>query len=642
MRALLLTTALTLSFAPLAFAQDDSPSDAIVVTATRTPTELKRLPAEATVIDADDARQRGDATLADALREAPGLDVVASGGAGQQTSLFAGGANSNHTLVLFDGLRINDPSTPGSSFDAGEDTFGDLQRIEVVLGPMSALYGSDAIGGVVNLIPRHGGPGALNARLDMSAGSFGTLAGTAGADGTLGGFRYAVTADGYATDGYDLVPKRMSTYDGEKDAASMSSLTGVFDLALSQSFSLDLLARTRRAQADFDPFVDLFPLPEQRQEDDTLQISKNDLSLARLGATWAPSQTLSLRVTYGGTDQDRVQSDDGEATDIFKGSRRFGDATLSWRPDSFSAFSDVAIVAGASSETEKVNIAQGFGFPPPSFLTSADETHRGGFVSAQGALQALTLTAAARADDYDGFGTHATARVGASYALTDGMRIYASYGDSFRAPTLYERFVSFGDPNLDPERGSAWEVGANAQFAAFGQGNGLELSALYRRTDVRDLIDFGPLFTYANVDKARIESAEARVGVRPFSWLTARVAYVYTDAKDEIADTPLLRRPKDAWTIDLDARQGPFRATLTWREIGARADQLYGDDGLGEGVGATPSYDVLRASLSYTLNSGAEIYVAADNLTDEAYEPVNAYAGAPRNVTVGVRLRAGS
>ncbi|HVY84021.1 MAG TPA: TonB-dependent receptor [Caulobacterales bacterium] len=617
--------------------------DEVVVTATRAPTIAQRLPAEVDIIDADAARARGDATLADALRETPGLGIVASGGAGQQTSLFAGGGNSNHTLVLYDGLRINDPSTPGSAFDAGEDTYGELQRIEVVLGPMSALYGSDAIGGVVNLIPRHGGPGPFNARLDASTGAFGTVTGAAGVDGAFSGFRYAVTAEGYASDGYDLVPKRMSTRTGERDGAAMNTLTSVFDLAVSPGLSLDLLARQRRARADFDPFpFDFLTFQEFRGEDDNLQIAKNDLTLARLGATWTMRDALSLRATYGGLRQKRVQRDDGADTDIFNGDRRFGDLTLTWRPSSIASFDDVAFVVGASDERETVNIAQGFGFPPPSSFTVAHEDHDSAFATAEGRLARLTLTGAVRVDAYDGFGTHTTSRFGASYAFTDALSAYAAWGDSFRAPTLYERFVSFGDPELDPERGESWEVGANARRAAFAQADGVELRALYRHTNIRDLIDFGPFFTYANVDRARIETAEARIALHPLAWLHARIAYVYTDARDVGADTPLLRRPRDAWSAELEAERGPFHSTLSWRQVGQRADQVYGDDGFASGVGVTPGYEVVRASAAYRLNASAEIYLAADNLLDETYEPVNAYAGAPRNITFGVRLRHGS
>ena len=116
-------------------------------------------------------------------------------------------------------------------------------------------------------------------------------------------------------------------------------------------------------------------------------------------------------------------------------------------------------------------------------------------------------------------------------AVLDNARVYAAYGTSFRAPTLYERFVSFGDPRLDPEAGKSWEAGADAHFAAFGQARGVELGALYRHSDVSDLIDFGPLFTYDNVDRVKIDTAEARAALHPTDWLTARVTYVHTDAQ---------------------------------------------------------------------------------------------------------------
>lgn len=634
MRLLFLTTALTFSLGiSPASAQDDD--EEIVVTATRAPAAALRLPAQIDVIDADDAAKRGATTLAEALAEAPGLGVVVSGGPGQQASLFAGGANSNHTLVLFDGLRINDPSTPGSSFDAGQDMLSDLARIEVVQGPMSAVFGSDAIGGVVNLIPRHGGEGALNARFDLATGSFGAVSGGAGADGTLGRLRYAVSAEGYASDGYDLVPERMSTHTGEDDGASMTTLTGVFDLALNDAFALDLLVRHREAQADFDPFpFDFVTFQEYRDEDDNLEISQNDLTLARVGATWTISPALSARATYGGIRQERAQSDDGAETDVFKGERRFGDITLTWAPNA-----DAQIVGGISAESEDADIAQGFGFPPPIPAVDASADHVGAFVTAQRSFGALTLTGALRADDYEAFDTQLTGRIGASYAVLQNTRIYAAYGTSFRAPTLYERFVSFGDPSLDPEEGESREIGGDAFFAGFGQAHGFEISLLYRQSDITNLIDFGSSFTYANVDKAEIETAQARFGVRPLPWLSAHVAYVYTDAEDASANTPLLRRPQDYWTADLRVEQGPLSATLAWRQVGERADQLYGDDAFALGVGRAPSYAVTRAAIAYDVTPSTQVFLNADNLFDETYEPANGFAGAPANMMLGVRLR---
>ena len=637
---------LTLAFAPAAFAQEAN-DETIVVTATRAPTPVRRLPADVTLIDVEGALSRGQTSLSQALEDTPGLGVVQAGGIGQQTSLFAGGANSYHTLVLFDGLRLNDPATPNSSFDAGQDQINGLARLEVVEGPMSAVFGSDAIGGVINMIPRHGGDGAFNERLDMATGSLGTLQAAAGIDGTLGNFRYAITGEGFSTEGFDLVPERMATHTGEKDGATALALTGVFDLRLAPTFALDLIARRREAQADIDVFDFEFvpPFRETRVDAPDAEIGKNDLTLARLGATWDVSDALSVRATAGGLDQDREQNRFGALTDGFSGERRFADLTLNWRAGDFGALSDVAVVAGIAAEREKANIAQGFGFPPPFSFTRAEQDQSGAFVTAQGRSGALSLTGAVRVDHYEGFGTETTWRVGASYDVTDQARLYAAYGTSFRAPSLYERFSAAGAPGLDPEQGKSWEAGADARFSAFGEPIGVELSALYRPTQLEDMIDFFG-FTYANIDEAEIDTAEARVAVRPMSWLTLRGGYIYTDAQDTGADTPLLRRPKNTWLASADITHGAFTGRVSWRSVGEREDFVYDNNSFGPAAppftGTVPEYDVVRASLSYDFSPHASAYLAADNALDETYEAANGIASAPRTIMIGLRLRAGA
>lgn len=639
--ALLAATALA---AP-AYAQEAG--DDIVVTATRVETPVRDLPADVTVIDVDGALSRGQLTLAQALEDAPGLSVVSSGGIGQQTSLFAGGANSYHTLVLFDGIRVNDPSTPNSSFDGGQDQINGLSRLEVVEGPMSAVFGSDAIGGVVNMIARHGGDGPLNARLDFAAGSFETLTSTAGIDGTLGNFRYAITGEAFTTDGFDLVPERMATHTGDADGAKSSAVTGVFDLQLAPNFSVDLLARRRESSADIDvfDFEPAFPFRETRIDSTDAEIGQNDVTLARLGATWDLSEALSMRATIGGVDQDRVSNRFGALTDSFSGQRRFADVTLNWQAGDMGGLSDVSVVAGIAGEREKAQIAQGFGFPPPFAFTNAQQDQIGVFVTAQGRAGALSLTGALRADDFEGFGTQTTWRLGASYDLSERSRIYAAFGTSFRAPALYERFSGAGTPNLDPEKGASWEIGADAGFAAFGQDLGLELSALYRRTELEDMIDFFG-FTYANIDQAEIDTAELRAAIRPTDWLTLRGGYIYTDAQDTVANTELLRRPQDVWLASADIQRGGFTGRLSWRSVGDRQDFTYGNDSFGAAAppftGTVAQYDLVRASLGYDFSPNVTAYIAADNALDETYEAANGVTSAPRAVTVGLRLRAGS
>jgi vitamin B12 transporter len=610
----------------------------LVVTATRTPARAERLPAAVTVIDIDAARSDGLSTLAETLAAAPGLHATPAGGPGQQTSLFAGGANSNHTLVLFDGVRVNDPSTPGSSFDAGQDETAAFSRIEIVQGPMSALYGSDAIGGVVNLLARHGGPQPLAARLSLAAGEFETVEASAWIDGTLGGLRFALTAEGFATGGYDLVPARMSTHTGDPDGAEMAAITGVFDLNISDALTLDLLLRRREARADFDPFLFDASFNEFRGDDADLEIARNDQSLARLGATWTISEAASVRVSGGTLTYDRAQSDGGAVTDRFAGDRDFGEITLDWRAARALGLTDAALVVGVGAEKERIDVAQGFVFPPPSFFTAAGQEQRSAFVTGQGGLGGVTLAAALRVDDYEGFGANTVWRLGAAYDIARFARIHAAYGTSFRAPTLYERFVSFGDPALEPEEAESWEAGANLRWPAFGRDDGLAFGALYRSTDIDNLIDFGPAFTFANVERATIQTAQTHVRLTPLPWLGFEAGHDWTDATDEGTGLALLRRPAHAWNAAVAVDAGAVHARLAWRRVGERRDQLYGDDGVSLGQGNTPAYEVARLSVRYAFMAGLEAYIAADNLFDEVYEPANAFAGAPQSVMLGLRL----
>jgi len=424
-----------------------------------------------------------------------------------------------------------------------------------------------------------------------------------------------------------VIPARMSTHTGDPDGASMTTATGVFDLMLSDALSLDLLVRRRWAQSEFDAFAfDFTTFQEIRTDDGDLEIARNDLDLARLGATWRWGEAATLLASAGLLETDRAQADDGVETDAFEGERRFVDLTFAVEREAFE------LVIGAARETEEIDAVQ-FGSP-----IVAEQDQVGVFAALTGRWGIADVTGAVRVDEYDGFGSETTWRVGVNVRPLAGVRIYGAYGVSFRAPSLYERFTFFGSPGLAPEEGETWEFGADAKYAVFGQDEGLALSLVYRSSDLTDMIDFGPAFTYVNIDEAELESAQARVRVRPLSWLQGEIAYVYTDARDAVSDAPLLRRPENAWRASLEGDWGALRGTLSWRRVGERADILYADDGVFIGTGVTPAYDVVRASLAFDVADGASVSIAADNLFDEAYEPANAFAGAPRSVMVRLRL----
>jgi vitamin B12 transporter len=323
---------------------------------------------------------------------------------------------------------------------------------------------------------------------------------------------------------------------------------------------------------------------------------------------------------------DRETTDAGVLGDEFHGQRRFLEVSTEWRVHAWT------LIGGATRDDETID-AVSFG----SAIVGAQE-HWGVFTGAQGAIGPVNVTGAVRHDDFEGFGGETTWRAGASYDVAKVLRLHASYGTSYRAPSLYELYVPFfGAAGLDPESATSWEAGANLRFPMFGRDDGVELGALYRSSEIEDLIGFFG-FTYANVDEAEIDYAEARATLHPLSWLSLNVSYATTDARDASTDIPLARRPRHAWSAEMEVAHGPFAAQLSWRQVGARLDTVYDNAGFWAGTARVNAYDVVRASASWAVRDSVRLYVAGDNVLDETYEAVNGFASAPANVLIGVRV----
>ena len=243
---------LSLLFVTQAFADEIPPPREIVVTATRVPTPVLDIPAGVSVIDRQAIEQRGYTTLTEALSAVPGIRVSQSGGPGGNASVFVRGTNSNAVLVLRDGMPLNDASDSSGAFNFGVDTLADVERIEVIRGPMAALYGSGAIGGVINLISRQGHEPGLHVTGELAGGYPRQIEGNVNASGIEGPFDYSATLQGQDQRGYDATPQRMSIYTGVPDP--YSELTGTLNLGYTpvDGTRLSLFLRARRATFGFD------------------------------------------------------------------------------------------------------------------------------------------------------------------------------------------------------------------------------------------------------------------------------------------------------------------------------------------------------------------------------------------------------
>ncbi|MEO7208270.1 MAG: TonB-dependent receptor [Steroidobacteraceae bacterium] len=506
----------------------------VVVTATRIPTPEIEVASSVTIVSAEEISARQVRTLPDLLKEVPGLNVVQAGGPGGQTSVFLRGTNSNHTKVFIDGVDVADPSTSISSFDFGQLLTQDIQRVEVLRGPQSGLYGSDAVGGVINIITKSGsGPAQFNAGIE--GGSFDTFNQTAGVSGSNGRFHYAANFQHLhagsipVTPSYYLQPGqgRINDYDDNLTGSTKLGfdVTDTFDLGLVTRYTDSHLRHTG------DNF-DFFPsIPDTAQSDSNTKQYYLRASAHVLSFEGAFDQTLGA--AYSNIKSYEISPDGPSETDNFGARIKFD-----WQGVIALAASQ-KLVLGAEHQRDSITT-------PISASTSIDS----GYAELQSSFwSSLYDTVSVRYDDNDRFGSKVTYRFAPEYLIADsGTKIKASIGTGFKAPTLVEMFQSFPDfdffanPNLRPETDLGWDAG----FEQTLLGNGLRFGMTYFRINIKNLIDTSPDgTTYANIGRAVTDGVESFIAYQPMKALTVRLDYTFTQATDENAHLTLLRRPKN-------------------------------------------------------------------------------------------------
>jgi vitamin B12 transporter len=591
----------------------------IVVTATRTARTADETLAPVTVIDRAAIERMQARSVPDALRGVPGLAVASNGGRGQQTSVFLRGTNSSHVLVLIDGVKVGSPTTGGAPFQ--DYPIDQVERIEVVRGPRSSLYGSEAIGGVIQIFTRRGG-GPLAPRLTVGGGSEGTVNGAFGLSG--GGDRGWVDASaGFeATDGFDACrgePFVGGCFVREPDRDRYRNDAGHLRAGYRFDGGAEVDLHWLRSETDthFDG------IPSSGNELGTVQ------QVAGAALSLFPTPSWKLALSAGRSRDEGEYRYDGVFLNRIDTERD----TVSVQSDVFVA-EQHGLTLGLDHQQDRVDATEDY--------TEDSRRNTGAFGQYQGTFGAHDLRASLRHDDNEQFGGHTTGDGAWGYTLANGLRLTASYGTAFKTPTfndLYYPFVDYGfgfgysgNPDLEPERSRSVEVGVGGPWRS-----GSWSLNLYQ-TDLDDLIAIdtsAPISMPVNVAEARIRGLEAVANARIAAWdLGASLTLLDPENR---SDGPshgnrLPRRPEQTLSLDLDRDLGRYRLGASLLLVGRRFDDLANDVRL-------DAYTLVDLRAEYRFSDSLTLQGRIENLLDEEYETAAYYNQPGRSFYLTLRYQ---
>jgi len=563
----------------------------LVVTASLDPEERRETTAAVEVIDRREIELRQSERAVDLLRTVPGVATVESGSPGKVASFFLRGAASNQTLVLWNGVELNDPAF--GAYDGSTLATEGIERIEVARGPFSAVWGSSAVGGVIQLLTERRGPSALQARVEAGSHALrraGVSARRAGERSMLGFAGHLRRGDGELANDF---------FDGDEEDLDVELFPGA-------ASRVGILAR-RVASTIGIPFDYLGqPSPHQQQSFDS--------TLVALPVEWG-SERWRVDANASHHDSELAISD---ADDPFAASRTRSQRTALRATSRIDFGGGASFAVGASGQRDEATTASAFG----AGLDADRQTTRALFGELGWERGGVRGTLGLRRDDSDAFGGATSLRGGVVAALGGRARLRASYGESFRAPSLGDLYYpGFSNPGLAPERGASWELGAEGdgrrwRWTATGFWNDFDQLILY------DFVSGRP----ENIGRARSRGVELSAGRRSTAW-EMRLSGTWLEAAARPSGEPLPRRPKRS------AQLLAFRTAESWsagavlRAVGERSD-----------VGGVrlAGYTALDLTATLDLGGGLSGFVRVDNALDRSYEEAASYPAPGRAVRVGL------
>ena len=612
-------------------AQDQQPE--LVITPNRVPMSIQQVGSSVTVIMQDEIEKQGAKSLRDVLDAQPGVNVVESGGPGGAVSVNMRGTNTNHTAVLVDGVRVNDPTSVSGDLDLSIVPVQMIERVEIVRGPQSALYGSDAIGGVINIITKKGEKGPPRWTYRAEGGSYGTFSNKLSVSGATEDTTYSLGLNQYHTDGFQRFGYRVGrlAYLNPNGVDPMTRYGGSGKISKKVNDWLTLETgfhvSRERLQYDSGPMSEdpLAPNPQLG-----LLASAYQKAIAENGPFRTTLTTFETKISRDLKLYTKdTTSGFGDTNDRFVYSGRRLGAELQ---------EDVklgvygTVTAGLRYETERAaGVEYGADYDKRQNTRSAFLLHQ---ISL---FEKLHLSTGGRVDDVSGSGTFATYRVTAAYDVTQTTRLRASYGTGAKAPSLYQLFVPiYNNPDLKAEKSSGYDVGIEQSFH---DGDG-RASVSYFSNRIENLIvgDASTWIPY-NVAQATTSGLETALSYNLVpSWAKLKMAYTLLETRDEATGLRLLRRPRHAARFSF--AMTPMKDLTIepiLRYIGERSDKYSAIGVSGQSV-VLKAYARVDVVADYKVNDRLSLFARGENLTNAKYEEVYNYGTAGRSAYAGLQI----
>ncbi len=597
----------------------------VVVTATRIETSMQEIASSITVITRQDLEKSKKTTVVEALQDVLGLSVIQAGPWGSSASVQLRGANSEHTLVMVDGVEVNDPVTPSRSYDLSNLRVESVERIEILRGPQSPLYGSDAMAGVINIITRKG-QGSPQFHFSSFGGAYRTVSGSAGLTGSTKELDYSLWTSSVTSQGFSAANSLLEG-NTEADGYKNFDLSARADYKASDTIDVDFLARITTAKSDIDNYGGAFgddPNNIQKYDSFFLKGSVRGLFLKN---RWEQKLTLSHvdsnRKTENPTDEQHPNDSDSSRykSRLFK---------MDWQNNLFLHRTNTLTFGAEHQEEwgESAYYSESIWGPSQSVFPQKRARNTGFYIQDQMRMTGqFFMTAGIRLDSHSQSGLSATYRIAPAFFFREtNTKLKATYGTGFKSPSLYQLYAPdnawgpIGNEDLIPEETVSWDAGIE-QVLLDGK---ISFAGTYFSSRFENLIDYDSTLGYINIARATSKGLELLVEFFPSENLHLSASYSYTAAKDRNTGESLLRRPKNKFAAEMNFRfltKGNLFLSLV--HLGSRDDSEW-IDWISTRVRMAP-FTLLNATVSYDIRPLVQLYLRLDNILDTDYELIKGY-----------------